>query len=144
MDRRGFAAGLLVSLPFTLSVALLCTTSSADALYRHLSAGLLFAVFMVLFAIQAWCGLRAFRGAPLARPLTATTAAYLGGVFAVMLGGDVAVRLVKPGFLPAGAGGTIALWAAVLAPMVGMAALTAMTVAVGVHATRSNRRARRG
>jgi hypothetical protein len=37
MDRRGLATGVLVSLPFTLSVALLCTTTGADAFYAPLA-----------------------------------------------------------------------------------------------------------
>ena len=136
MGRRAFLAGVLLSLPFTLSVALLCTTSNADALYRPLSVATMVAVFAVMLGSQVACGVRAFRGAPLARPLAVWTTAYMAGVFAVMLGGDIVVRLVKPEFLPAGAVGTIALWAAVLAPMAVLAALSALTVAVGVAAAR--------
>lgn len=61
----------------------------------------------------------------------------MAGVFAVMLGADVAIRLLEPEFLPAGALGTVALWAAVLAPMAAVAALSAVTVAVGVAAARA-------
>ena len=37
MDRRGFTTGVLVSLPFTVNVALLCTTTGADAFYSPLA-----------------------------------------------------------------------------------------------------------
>jgi len=140
VDRRSFLAGILVSLPFTLSVALLCTTSDADELYRPLSVATMSAVFVVMFAFQIGCGVRAFRGAPLARPLAAYTAAYLSGVFAVMLAGDFVVRLVKPEFLPAGLPGTVVLWAGVLVPMAGVAALSAITVSVGAVAARARLR----
>jgi hypothetical protein len=137
MGRRAFLAGVALSLPLTLSVALLCTTSGADALYRQLSVATMSAVFAVLLGAQVACGVRAFRGAPLAAPLAAWTTAYMAGVFGVMVGGDVLVRVVEPGFLPAGLGGTIILWAAVLAPMAALAALSAVTVAVGVGAARA-------
>jgi hypothetical protein len=137
MPRRAFLAGVLLSLPFTLSVALLCTTSNADAFYRPLSVATLLAVFGVLLALQVACGVRALRGAPLARPLVLSTTAYMVGVFAVMLGGDAVIRLVQPEFLPAGVLGTIVLWAGVLAPMAALAALSALTVAVGVAAARA-------
>lgn len=140
MARRALLAGVLLSLPFTLSVALLCTTSAADALYRTLSVVTMCAVFAVLFAFQVACAVRAFRGAPLARPLAEGTAAYMAGVFAVLLGGDGAIRLFEPEFLPAGVAGTIALWAAVLVPMAALAALSAVTVAVGVGAARARLR----
>jgi hypothetical protein len=137
MGRHGFLAGVLLSLPFTLSVALLCTTSGADAFYRPLSLATMSAVFAVMFGSQVACGVRAFHGAPLARPLAAWTTAYMAGVFAVMLGGDIVVRILEPEFLPAGAVGTAALWAGVLAPMAALAALSAVTVAVGVAAARA-------
>lgn len=137
MARRAFLAGVLLSLPFALSVALLCTTSDADELYRPLSVATMSAVFAVMFGRQVASGVRAFRGAPLARPLAACTTAYMAGVFAVMLGADIVVRLLEPGFLPASPVGTIALWAAVLAPMAGVAALSTVTVAVGVGGARA-------
>jgi hypothetical protein len=136
MGRRAFLAGVLLALPFTLSVALLCTTSGADAVYRPLTVVTMSAVFAVLFGSQVACGVRAFRGAPLAPRLAAWTTAYMAGVFAVMLSADVVIRLLEPEFLPAGALGTVALWAAVLAPMATLAALSAVTVAVGVAAAR--------
>jgi ABC-type glycerol-3-phosphate transport system permease component len=140
VDRRAFFAGVLLSLPFTVSVALLCTTSGADGLYRPLSVATMSALFAVMLAFQVGCGIRAFRGAPLARPLAACTAAYMAGVFAIMLAGDVVVRLVKPEFLPAGVARTVVLWAEVLAPMAGLAGLSAVTVGVGVGAARARLR----
>jgi hypothetical protein len=137
MGGRAFVAGVLLSLPFTLSVALLCTTSGADGIYRPLSVATMAAVFAVLFGGQVACGVRAFRGVSLARPLAEWTAAYMAGVFAVMLAADAGIRLLEPQFLPAGVAGTIALWAAVLAPMAALAALSAVTVAVGVGAVRA-------
>jgi ABC-type uncharacterized transport system permease subunit len=75
MDRRCFTAGVLVSLPFTLSVALLCTTTGADAIYSPLAVATMLAVFLVPMGLQIACGVRAFlRGGPLLRPLASVTA----------------------------------------------------------------------
>jgi hypothetical protein len=140
MGRRAFLAGVLLSLPFTLSVALLCTTSRADSFYGPLSVVTMGAVFGVMFGSQVARGVRAFHGAPLARPLASWSAAYMAGVFAVMLCGDLVIRILEPGFLPVGAIRTIALWAAVLGPMASLAVLSAVTVAVGVGAARARLR----
>lgn len=140
MGRGAFPVGVLLALPFTLSVALLCTTSGADAFYRPLSLATMSAVFAVMFGSQVACGVRAFRGAPLVRPMAVWTTAYMAGVIAVMLAGDIVIRLFEPTLLPAGAVGTIALWAAVLGPMAALAALSALTVAVGVAAARARLR----
>jgi hypothetical protein len=140
MARRASIAGALMSIPFTLSVALLCTTAGADGFYRPLSAAMMCCIFAMLLGSQVACGVRAFRGEPLARPLAVVTAAYMGGVFAVLLGTDALVRLLEPEFLPAGLAGTIVLWASVLAPLALLAALSAVTVAVGVGAARARLR----
>ena len=113
MDRRGLTTGVLVSLPFTLSVALLCTTTGADAFYAPLAVATMLVVLLVPMGLQIACGVRAFlRGGPLLRPLASVTASYLTGAFAVMLAADVIVRLsgVKGAALPAGLGGAFAEW----------------------------------
>ena len=138
VDRSAAAAGALTSLPFTLSVALLCTTSGDDRLYSALSVVTMLAVFGGVMALQVARGARAFRGAPLARPLASVTTSYMTAVFAIMLTGDAAVRVVKPGFLPAGPVRAAVLWIEVLAPMAAVPALTAFVVAAGVGAARAH------
>jgi hypothetical protein len=140
MDRRGLATGVLVSLPFTLSVALLCTTAGADAFYEPLAVVTMLAVFLVPMGLQIACGARAFlRGGPLLRPLASVTASYLAGAFAVLLAADAVVRAsgVKGAALPAGVGGAFAEWVAVMLVLASVPALSALVVIVGVAAARS-------
>jgi hypothetical protein len=137
VDRRALLAGMLAAVPFTASVALLCATSIDDPLFRTLSSAGLFGLYAALMALQAVIGLAAYRGAALARPLATVTGAFMLGAVAVLLLGDVAVRIVKPGFLPAGPVDTAIVWAAVLAPLLFLAAMCAVTVAVAVGAARA-------
>jgi hypothetical protein len=140
MDRRGFVTGVLVSLPFTLSVALLCTTSGADAFYSPLAAATMLGVYLVLMALQIGCGARAFlRGGPVLRPLASLTASYLTGTFGVLLAADAIVRLsgVKGAALPAGLGGAFAEWVGVLLSLASVPVLSGLVVVVGVAAARA-------
>jgi hypothetical protein len=140
MDRRGLITGVLVSLPFTLSVALLCTTTGADAFYSPLSVATMLAVFLVPMGLQIACGVRAFlRGEPLLRPLASVTASYLTGAFAIMLAADAIVRLsgVKGAALPAGLGGAFAEWVSIMLSLASVPALSGLVVVVGVAAARS-------
>jgi hypothetical protein len=140
MDRRGLTTGVLVSLPFTLSVALLCTTTGADAFYSALAVVTMLVVFLVPMALQIACGVRVvLRGGPLLRPLASITASYLAGAFAVMLAADAIVRLsgVKGAALPAGLGGAFAEWVGVMLSFASVPALSGLVVVVGVAAARS-------
>jgi hypothetical protein len=140
MDRRSFATGVLVSIPFTLSVALLCTTTGADAIYSPLAVATMLAVFLVPMGLQIACGVQAFlRGGPLLRPLASVTASYLTGAFAVMLAADAIVRLsgVKGAALPAGLGGAFAEWLGIVLSLASVPALSGTVVVVGVAAARS-------
>jgi hypothetical protein len=96
-------------------------------------------VLLAPTVLQVGCGLRAVRGEPLVRPLAFATLAYLAGAFAVLLAGDVLVRVsgVKGGALPAGLGTAASEWAAVLLGMASVPALSGVVVAVGVAAFRS-------
>jgi hypothetical protein len=144
VDRRSLLAGVLVSLPFTLSVALLCTTSAADAFYARLAAGAMLALYAVLMAVQVACGVRAFRGAPLIRPLASVSASYMAGAFAVLLLADAVVRLsgVKGAALPLGVGGTAAEWAGILLSLASVPVMSGLVVIVGVLAARDRLRTR--
>ena len=119
MDRRGLTTGVLVSLPFTLSVALLCTTTGADAFYSPLAVATMLAVFLAPMGLQIACGVRAFlRGGPLLRPLASVTG-------------------VKGAALPAGLGGAFAEWVAIMLSLASVPALSGLVVLVGVAAARS-------
>jgi hypothetical protein len=140
MGRRAFLAGVALSLPFTLSVALLCTTSGADDFYRPLSSLTLLALYAGAFALQVGCGVRAFRGrVRLVWPLASSSGSYMAGVFTVLLLADALVRAsgVKGPALPAGVGGAFAEWVAVLASLASVPLMSALVVVVGVHAARS-------
>jgi len=140
MDRRGLTIGALVSLPFTLSLALLCTTTGADAFYSPLAVATMLAVFLVPMGLQIACGVRAFvRGGPLLRPLVSVTASYLTGAFVIMLAADTIVRLsgVKGTALPAGLGGAFAEWVGIMLSLAAVPALSGLVVVVGVAAARS-------
>jgi hypothetical protein len=127
-----------------VSVALLCKTSGADHFYSALATLTLAGVFLGALALQVACAVRTCRGAaPLVGPLASRTAGYMAGVFAVMLGGDAAIRLfVDPSVLPAGVAGTAMLWIEVLLPMAALAAGSGLAVVLGVEVARTRPRAR--
>jgi hypothetical protein len=143
VDERSLAAGVAVSLPFTLSIALLCTTSGADRFYAPLAAVTMAVVFLVAMGLQVACGVRAFRGAPLLRPMWTTTASFTAGAVAVFLVADMIVRVsgVKGAALPQGLDGAAVQWFGLLVQMASVPAMSALVVIVGVAAARRRLRA---
>jgi hypothetical protein len=145
MDLRALGIGVLTALPFTLSVALLCTTSGADDVYRPLSSLTLLALFAGAFVLQVGCGVRAYRGgARLVRPLASSSGSYMAGAFAVLLASDAIVRTsgVKGPALPLGVGGTAAEWAGILLSLASVPVMSGLVVIVGVLAARDRLRTR--